>query len=246
MPADKQLLKDFRAGMKDVYRKLSPDEFLQVVKDKLIDYVSRHPKSDPEELRQVIRNIFNPEMAKWMKDVNTTYNDVIDLVNEIYSGIAGDLRRELVKLQRIEKLNALKLGKYSDETAKHISRSLVDSYSNNLTFQETVFLIGKEDERARFYANTLATTGMRGYARAGKNEKANIAEIFYYEYVGPLRVMSRDFCIDMVGKTMHISDINNLSESEVGQAFISPCIIFAGGWNCGHDWEPDPFYEGEG
>jgi len=243
MPVDKKIVKEYRAGIKRIYKQLSPDEFLQAVKDKLIDYVSKHPKVNSIELKKSIEQIFKPEMARWMKDVNGSYNTVIDLVNDLYTDLAGDLNRDLVKLERIEKVNNLKLGKYAEETIVHIKNSLITSYSDKLTFQETVKLIGKEDERARFYAETIATTGMRSYARAGKNEKANIAEVFYYEYVGAVRIMSRPFCINMIGKTMHLREINKLSATEIGSAYISPCIHYCGGWRCLHDWEPDPFYE---
>ncbi len=240
MATDPKLLKEFRAGIKQIYLRLSPNEFLEVVKDKLIDFVSRNPKVGAIELKEAIKEIFNPEMAKWMRDVNKTYNNVIDLVNELYPHLAGDLRRDLVKLQRIEKANNFKLGDFADDTITHIKNSLVKSYLDKLTYKETIELIGKEDERARFYAKTIATTGMRAYARAGKNEKANLAEVFYYEYVGPLRVRSRPFCRKMIGQTMHITQINKLNEAEIGKAYISPCIRYCGGWNCGHDWEPDP------
>lgn len=243
MAVDDRILREFRQAMKQIYKQLSPLEFLQVVKDKIVDYINRNPKADPVELKQAINEIFKPEMAKWMTDVNKTYNDVIDVVNSAYSGLAGDMRRELVKLQRIEKLNTLKFKTYSERTISHISTSLVTSFKDELTYQETVSLLEREKEIAAHEAHTIATTGMRGYARAAKNEKANLAEVFYYEYVGPLRLLSRDFCKTMIGKTLHITEINKLKESEVGPAFISPCIIFCGGWNCGHDWEPDPFFD---
>lgn len=242
MPADPEKVKEFRQAMRDIYKKLSPDEFFAVIKDKLVDFISKNPRVDSFELKKAIEDIFKPEYAKWTREINQTYNDVIDLINQLYSDLAGDLRRDLVKLERIEKVNRFKLGKYEEETIEHIRKSLEKSYKEELTYQETVKLIGKEDERARFYSRTIATTGMRAYARAGKNEKANIAEVFYFEYVGPLRIHSRPFCREMVGKTLHINEINKLGRAEVGQAFISPCILFCGGWNCGHDWEPDPFY----
>ena len=230
--------------MRDIYKQLTPEAFIEVVKAKLINFIAKNPDVNSLELKREINNLFNPEFALWMRDVNKTFNIAVDLVNTAYPELGGDMRRELIKLERIEKISRLKLGDYSESTKKEIHSTIRKSISDKLTYKETVKQIELVNDKAAFYAKTIANTQLRAYSRAAKNEKANIGEVFYYEYVGAMRVKSRPFCQTMIGQTLHIDAIKKISRAEVGSAFISPCIIYCGGWNCGHDWEPDPFYDG--
>ena len=102
--------------------------------------------------------------------------------------------------------------------------------------------IKQVDDVVAGYSETIAKTQMKGYGRALKYEKANIGEVFYYEYVNPLHDNSRQFCIDHVGNTYHIDVINKMQN---GAKQLKPVIDYCGGWNCNHDWEPDPFYTEE-
>lgn len=128
-------------------------------------------------------------------------------------------------------MNSTKLGKYEDETCKAIARII---RKGGDSWKDVAKNIEKLDGRARTYADTLARTLTKGYGREGVKIKADIAEVYWFQYVGILRPATRPFCYACVNQYFSAQEIRLSMNGHVG-----PVSRFAGGWNCHHDLEPD-------
>lgn len=244
MAIDRKILNEFREQMRNILNQVDFSIFRQVYEDRLLDIIQKHPSINARDLLQYVDELMPPEFAKFNIDVFGKYNYVLDTVNELYQGMGVDVQRDFSMVKKIEQINQLRLGKYEEKAIEEVKRELRRGIKEKLSVRELSDRLKTVDDKVQFYSDTIAQTQLSGYARLAKNEKANLGGVFYYQYVGVLREKSRDFCIIMLNKTMHIKDINKLDAGTVGPAFISPCIVYCGGWNCTHDWEPDPFYEG--
>lgn len=240
---NKKTVKEFQAELNKLAKDIKMKSFIKVMEDKILDYIQKHRDVDLFELRALIKESFGQQFEKYVISVFKKYNSTLEVVNEIYADLGIDVQRNLTQIQRIEAVNQIKLGRYKDEAIKEIQRRTRKALIKKFTFKEFSEDLAAVDEKVSHYSDTIATTQLRAYAQTAKNFKANIAEVFYYEYVGVIRKNTRAFCKGMLGQTFHINQINKFNESVVGPAFINPCIIYKGGWNCLHDWEPDPFYK---
>ena len=93
----------------------------------------------------------------------------------------------------------------------------------------------------------IASTLLKSYGRYWLFEESKKANVLYFRYAGIIRqfnnkILSRSFCTKLLnasqeGIRWHINEINNMKNGQ-----LEPVILFCGGWNCHHDWEPDPFY----
>jgi hypothetical protein len=243
MAVDINRLREFQKEIAELARKLSPEAYYEVIQDKILDYIFKHPTADISELNRALTQAFDPEFVKWLTQINRSYNDSLDLINDLYSDLGFDIQRDMPVIKRLEKINTLRLGNYRESTKKEIQKAVKTGIREKLSHKELTANISKISDKASAYGSVIAATQLKAYNRTAKHEKANIAGIFYYEYMGLLRETSRKFCKTMLGAVLHIDDINKITEAEVGPAYIAPCIIYCGGWNCRHDWEPDPTYK---
>lgn len=245
MAIDKSKIKEFRKGMNEVLKGLSFDEHYAVVSSKLFDFIAKNPAADLPDIKAAVRKVFGPEFNTYVGRVFSEYDNVVYLANSVYEDLGFDLTRDIKKIRAIEKINSIRYGAYDRDMQKGIVKTIRDGIAKELRSDEITQNLIDLGGKVTSYADTITNTQLSAYAQTCKVEKANMGEVFYYQYVGLIYENSRAFCIGMVGNTMHISDINNITEAEVGSPFIDPCIIYKGGWNCVHEWEPDPFYEGE-
>lgn len=241
MAIDRQRLALFNEEMAGLLEELTFESFYQLFQDKLFDYLSGLVNGTEvpgiTELRKEVGRLFDPELAKHARNIFNHFEDTVNLVNSRYADLGTNIGRDLPRLQRVEALTQSYLGRYRKSTvaqiAKVVRKGLLDG---NSIRQITRALKAGTDGKAQFYARTIAQTAVKGYGRAGKAEKANLAEVFYYEYVGIIRKNTRPFCRLMVGSTHHIDFIRVMRNGN-----LEPVITHCGGWNCHHDWEPDPF-----
>lgn len=240
MSINKKRLKEFQDEMRKLLSDVSFAAGQAVVNDKLISYLSRNANPSKEELRRLLYEIFPPEFERYAAGVFKKYNGIVELVNTVYRDFDIEVTRDFSRIKKLEHLTSARLGDYSEraqkEIVKRVRRGVVDKLNIKELSSELKSIGGKVEK----YADTISTTQLKGYARLCKSEQANIAEVFYFEYVGQERDTIRDFCAEHLGNIYHIEEINKM---DAGKAGIKPVITYCGGWNCIHDWEPDPFYK---
>jgi hypothetical protein len=244
--ADTNIILKFQKAMAAIQKQLDFQSNYRVFLDKLLSAYSRDPEIFEQSYRALIPKLFRPEWANFDTDFKNEYNNVVDVVNDLYKDLGADVNRDFMTIKNIERVNATRMGNFEQRAIELIQRKVRDGLFQNYSVEELErSLIGSGVEP---YANTIARTQIKGYGRESKYTKANIGQVFYYEYVGQLRITTRPFCRDMLGKTLHIDEINELDNSFVsktGKVYqqLQPVITYGGGWNCIHDWEPDPFYK---
>lgn len=238
MPSDKGRYKEFQQEMTTLTRGLSADEQLAVVRAKLLDYLAKNDVKveDLPRVETIARNLLTDELAPFVDRVLRRYADVLRAVNEVYVDLGVDITRDFGKIYAIEQANARQFGEYEDSVVEEIKRNVRESIVTKERVTELETRLKTLQGKAAFYARTIAQTQMRVIARVAKGEKARIAEVVFFEYVGTVRQTTRPYCLKLIGKTFHIDTIRAMRNGNKEPVFDN-----CGGWNCIHDWEPDPF-----
>ncbi len=221
---------------------LSTRDYQRIVQAKLIDWISKNQPSadDMLRIRRIVRQLLGDELDPWVQKVFKKYEDILEAVNRHYSDLGVDVTRDFPTIRAIEEVNALSIGEYEDAVAEAIAQAVRESIMQGESVRELEDRIKELGDRAEVYARTLAQTQLHSVARVAKHEKAAIAEVQYFEYVGIIRMTTRPFCAAHVGRTMHLDTIHLLRNGNK-----SPVLAHCGGWNCIHDLEPDPFATAE-
>jgi len=234
--------------MEAIQKSLSFSRYREVVERKILDFAFHYPEADRKELKEQFTLIFGEYYAQFADESFDKYDSIIDLANKEYKDFGVDIERDHHKIAAIEKINKTRIGKYEPKFVNRFVKVVRKSITEGADFPELRFRIRKIGGGVSDYADVLARTQLKGYGRAVKFEKANIAEIFYYEYWGIIRPdRTRQFCKDRLNGTSARGDntyhIDEIWELDNGPKQLKPVIHYAGGWNCRHDWEPDPFYK---
>jgi len=241
MAIDRKRLQTFRREIADLQNQLSFEEFYRVIRAKILDALARDDGRLFKELsisqqRRFIERLFKPGYEEFVKKIFSTYNATLDVVNDLYKDLGVDISRDFSKIRAIEEVNRQTLGVYTRSTVKDIQKVLRIGLTKGENFKQITRRLQTLDEKVVTFAETIARTQVKGYARLAKSEKARIAEVFFYEYTGIIRAVTRPFCRAMIGSTQ---DIDTISKMRNGNK--EPVITYCGGWRCVHDWEPDPF-----
>lgn len=238
MAIDRKRLTEFRKRLDELFASVSFEERWRAVAAKILDMLSRDAfrKLTTIEQRQAIQRLFRPENARFVDAVFQAFENVLQAVNDLYSDLGVDINRDFAKIRAIERIALTNLGEYEDGMVKDILRELREAIIRNENVKQVKRRIGRLGGRASFYAETLARTQIKGYGRTAKAEKARIGEVFFYQYVGIIQPTTRPFCESLINTTHHIDQINEMKNGN-----LDPVLLYCGGWNCHHDWEPDPF-----
>ena len=200
----------FREDLAALVERLPADELARTIRAKLIDYIRRQEPTAADLVR--LEEIFD------------------ELLGEDFSGDVG----------AVEAANAFDLGKYRQATVASIADKVRRSIILQEDVEELIERIRPINQKTEFYARAIGQTIIKRYGRALKNEKARLAEVERFQYVGAIRRTSREFCRTHAGKTYALTTILQLKNRN-----LEPVIENCGGWNCVHDWEPDPFATAE-
>ncbi len=79
---------------------------------------------------------------------------------------------------------------------------------------------------------------MKAVSRSALIEKAKRAGVEWYKYSGIKRDSIRDFCDEHLNKHYTLKQIQAMRNGN-----REPVELYAGGWNCIHDWLPDPLHK---
>ena len=226
-------------------KELDSAEFFKTLDSKLLDYAFRHPDISITELELYVREIFAPRFKEYAESISGKYNEIVKVVNDLYTDIGVDVSRNFSQVKAIETVNRSYLGKFSEKEIEMITKKTREGLVKDLSKNELAKQISRVSDTVSGYGDVIAQTQIKGYAQELKNEKARIGEVYYYRYADlTIRPNSHDFCIDQVavaasGVSIHVNKILQMSNGTE-----LPVITYKGGWHCYHDWEPDPFYEG--
>lgn len=234
---------EFKKHLEEIQRQIGFKPFLGVIQDKLIDYAAKNPDADIAEILIEVKKVFPPEYKKYVDLAFDKYDDVIELTNYYYEDIGTPLTRKVNDLRALEKTDRIRYGEYGERTIKRITdivhKVLLDEPDRKTLEQSLIKKV--DDARVAFYADTIAWTQVKAFGRAGKSIKANIAEIFFFDYFGPRRETTRPECIwALIKKTFSTAEIEQ-QDSKSWRGQIKPFKVYCGGWNCAHDLEPNPF-----
>lgn len=240
MPADRDRYEKYRSEIKDLAEGLSFTEYHRVVEARLLDVFGKR-RLDPDatfDIRALVARVFDDPVAGFAEQILQRHRDTLDLVNDLYADLAVDIPRDLPLIRAIETATSQEIGTYKDSIVREISKTVRQGIIEQDSARDLTRRLLRKDisTKANFYAETIAQTQIKTVGRAAKSEKARIAGVVAYEYVGIIRATTRPFCRAHVGTTHHVDTINRMRNGN-----YEPVLLHCGGWNCIHDWEPDPF-----
>lgn len=233
-------LERFQAYMDDLMSlqdRVSEPVFIQVFEEKIFDLLARRQITE-REIRVILtelEQLFTTEFSLFETEIRQSYNTLLELVNERYDDLGADISRELQQMRAIERANRLQMGDYRQSTVEAVKQIVDKGIRDGLSLSELEEKIAETDAKAAHYAETLARTHLMRYGRVSKYQKALMAEVEIFAYLGVLRETTRPFCRVLLGHRYHIDDILRMRNGN-----LEPVIDNCGGWNCIHDWEPDP------
>ncbi len=239
------LSREYQKEMLKLRKQVNSKEFYSIAEAKLGDYFSKNSAADLMEIKHIVHEILPPQFQHYADDLYKNYNKILDIVNEIYSGLGVDIQRDLPKIKQIEKVTQSYLGKFEPAAEKKLVTTIRTGLLDKLSVKELSAEISKAGDAVSAYSDIIAKTKIQGYGRVSKIEKARIAGVLFFDYVGLIRDTTRDFCLMMLqlskeGKRWTIAELDALDN---GPKQLKPVSENGGGWGCHHDTEPDPFYE---
>lgn len=238
MAIDEDRYDTYDAELRDYVESLSFEERRATIEAKLLDWLSRTDasESEPSRIQRRVSEILNDEISDWAAEIFDRHERTVDLVNDLYDDVGDDVGRTHQRIQAIEAVNIGELGDYQRGIETEIRGAIQDGLRAGEGVDGLRERISPISLKARAYADTIAKTHVKSYGRALKATKARLASVPAFEYVGIVRDTTRPFCRNLVGSTHHVDDIRRMRNGN-----REPVHLHCGGWNCIHDWEPDPF-----
>lgn len=232
-------VEEYRKAIADLVKANRSGQVGDVISSRVIDWLSRNQSADIDTVKRELELLFGKEMKPYIARSLAKFKSLHDDVNDIYSQLGVKLEFEADKLLGLRAVSQIRYGQYSEAQLRILKRDITKGLTDNVGLAELKKRVKAAGGRVSFYGDTVAGTQYSGYGQAMKNEKANIAGIGEFEYVGNLRVTSRPFCQKHLGKIYTKEQIMALdNDPDLGTAGIRPVLIYKGGWNCAHDWEP--------
>jgi len=236
--ANERRYKQFRDELAALVREVSPVEQIRMFEARVLNLLARADlrPSELSRLKRQVEDLFGDTIAPWKDRLFEKYSEILDVVNTLYDDLPVDVTRDMARIRTIEMANAAELGDYDEAVARAVQRAVREGITEGDRVRELERRIAEVGGKAEVYARTLAQTQIKTVARGAKAEKARVAGVQYYEYVGIERDTTRAFCRHLIGETLHVDTIHQLRNGN-----REPVLLYCGGWNCIHDWEPDPF-----
>lgn len=228
----------FALDVQHLSRSLNPAETYARARAKLLDLFARSGLDAAEaiRIRPLINATLSEDLNPLVERIIQSYRDTLDIVNIHYNDLGVDLTRDFDLIRAIEETNIAELGTYKQRTIDDIERAFREVATDTGRVRDLEEKLKGVGGKAATFARVIANTQIKTVARVAKAEKARIAEVHFYQYVGIIRETTRPFCEALVG---HSFDINTIRAMDNGNR--NPVLYYCGGWNCIHDWEPDPF-----
>jgi len=234
----------YEAVIRELQNSLSFQEYSDVIMAKILDWIARNNLQKDitkRELQKALEPFWKPQWRSFTAKTTGAMEDIITALNIYYRDMGPEVNRQAAKIQSMEKAANARFGRYSEVAQKQIVKVVREAALKDYDIHQIRRELHGLDEKLNFYADTLAKTTVKALSRGSKNEKARLGEVFWFEYVGIKRDTTRPFCLAMIGQTRHVDIIRQMRNGQ-----IETVLQFCGGYNCHHDWEPDPFYKPTG
>ena len=239
MAINQERYEEYRREINQHLEGLSYSQRFGQLRARIIDVMGKRNVRPGETLRmkRLIRQFLEDDVVPHLFDsIFEEYEDIIEIVNLHYDDLGVDISRDFERLRAYELTTRQEIGDYQETVERLIHQATREGLVKGDSVGELSRRIGQAGEKASRYAQTLAKTQLKTAGRVAKAEKARRAGVEYFEYVGIVRSSTRPFCRAMVGTTHSAENIRRMRNGN-----REPVIYHCGGWNCIHDWEPDPF-----
>lgn len=240
MAINRERLKQFQKELNRILEQLDATERVRTAETRIAAALRRTDidAQNTEQLRRILREILDDNVNPIVDDVLQRYETTADLIDSLYSDDLGiNIQRDWQRLRAIETTTAQEWGQYKERTIRNLTEVTREELLDGATGRQLQRRIVNEMEgKAVRHAQAIAETQVNTYSRAVKDEQAQRAGVDIFEYVGPVRSVTRPFCRALQGTShtrAHIQRMRNGNRE--------PVIINCGGWRCVHAWEPDPF-----
>lgn len=236
--------RDYKAELNALIGSVNEHDLFHTVDAKLVDWMAKHPDVSTAEIRLFVERMYKPLFAEYSTNIFDSFDTTVKMVNSLYSDLGNDISREVSSVRAIESVNKSYLGRFSTKELEWITSKVEKGISKGFTKAELSEYIKGSSDTVSFYADTIAKTQIKSYGQILKNEKALIGEVDFFRYVDQvLRDNSHEFCIREVGIAGQGISKSRTEISTMNNGTDLPVMEYRGGWNCNHDWEPDPFYK---
>ncbi len=235
---------EYQRQIRELMNKVDSKEFFSIIEAKVIDYFTKNPTADAAEIKRFIQWVTPQPFAEYSLQIFKDFNKTLNIVNDLYSGLGIDIQKNFTKVVAIEKATQGYLGQFEPAVEKKLVKTIREGLANDLSRKEFAQQISTAGDAVSSYADTIAVTKIKQYGRVLKIEKARIAEVLYFDYVGFTRKNTRNFCLNMLEKAKAGKrwTKEELDAMDNGPKQLKPVSEYGGGWHCYHDTEPDPFY----
>jgi hypothetical protein len=243
-------LAEFQAHIRRIQKGLMFETFLETLLSKVLDEFGSEENRTRSilEYKRYLEPLFGDELLGITEQVVRRYDDVAQAVNMHYNDLGDDIQRDLQKVRSVELINDKEWGQYEAHEVDRMARALRDATMANETKEQLYARLKGVGGKTANFAKVLAYTQIKSHSRVMLTEKANVAGVFYYKYVGPpvwtagFRLSHR-LCIELMRyqeRTFHIDEIKQMRNSE-----REPVLYHCGGYYCRHQWQPDVVYKSD-
>lgn len=240
MAIDQDRLNRFQNELNQILSELDPAERVRTAEARIAAALRRTDidAQNTTQLRRILRDILDDSVDPLVDEVLSRYQDTAEMIDSLYTDDLGiDIQRDWQRLRAIETTTAQEWGQYKERTIRNLTEVTREELLDGATVQQLQRRIVSEMEgKAVRHAQAIAETQVNTYSRAVKDEQSRRAGVDIFEYVGPVRSVTRPFCRALAGTShtrAHIQRMRNGNRE--------PVIVNCGGWRCVHAWEPDPF-----
>lgn len=243
-------LRDFQADIRRIQNELSLESFLDTLLSKVLDeFASPESRTfNIIEYKRYLEPLFDVELSSITGQLLQKYDDVARAVNEHYNDLGDDIRRDLQSVRSVEQVNDAVWGEYEKDEVDRMARALREATVNNETKEQLYARLKSVGGKTANFARVLAFTQIKSHSRVMLVEKANVAKVYYYTYVGPPvwtsgYRLSHRLCIELFRyqeRTFHIDEVRKMRNNE-----LEPVLYHCGGYYCRHQWNPDVTYKAD-
>lgn len=184
-----------------------------------------------QQIRRHVRG-YN-QVANWVLD-NFKALDIAAEYTDIDKTMIEQLRKQTV-------IDFTALG---TDASNRIAQSLYNSIATQAPMETLVTTISaaltgrlsKSGRPLSTYAAMYANDATMNFYNSVSIEKGRELGMRWFRYSGTIMANTRDFCAKRAGRVYSTAQINSWDHKWSGKR--GPALVFRGGWNCRHHWQP--------
>lgn len=187
--------------------------------------------------------LYGREITRHVRGYEDVANWVLDNFNDL--DVAADFTDiDRTMIQQLTQQNVIEFTTLGNQARDRIAQSMYNSIAAQAPREELVNMIsaaltGKLSTRGRplsQYAELYANDAIMNFYNSVHLEKGRQLGMNWFLYTGTIMANTRDFCRKRVGKVYSEAQINSWTHNWSGKR--GNALIYRGGWNCRHHWQP--------